>query len=777
MKDFTWTVCLMALAIAAPAAQALMVVESWGGEGHFAHAGTMQIDEEGKRITFDLSALPRRAKIHRARLVCFREAPAGDEDAALVNVEIVLAGQKEPLELIPLWYDAFAVPDRAIRPDQKLNLEVRAFPGWIKEKTFLEIAYEGKVGKDLPSVKEVKVVHQPGQTFITWEEIEKVLEQDRPTWREVEAALEKLDDKRAIRYRVYRSERPITGENLPQATLLAEVRPLSGYNINGRSADQAFHVMRRRMLEDMDYAKSVSKSWYGIPRSAHDDVVIDRFVIPGGKDPLPNGTGLYVHEVSMHIALGKNMPPPTMKSWYAVTCVVNGQENTAALKEGVSAVAATDIGGRARPVFQREMDMKVLFDYAGRRLQYVQWADPLSGSNLPNQYYNWSVFVPEGVKHPAPLELVLTGNDMFRRPRWPHRTDTILVSPQDVITPNPATSASGDPEPIRGWYFGQHRLFGTLGSLRDDPERDELIHLYAWTRMLNFLDWACEEFKIDRGRLTCSGDRGYSATAALHFGMRLPQVFSLVYTCKGMPNPSAIPTEVKRRRKSNTLSGNLQELIGRKEWGLKVKAPGGERPNVWEFLDLAREVAAKPKLLRPMLSYGGRGQWDWPPIAKFLQALAQAKQPVISEGTWGAVNPPGLKNPGGRRFGLNVRGDRPIPVFTNCSSDYQGGRNGDGGATNYGAWWDDESIVDEADKFEIIITGNVTVDVTPRRMKNFLLRPGDRVQYKTELLGQRLRREDTPQSGQAIADENGLVTIPKISVRGKAKLTVTRSAS
>ncbi len=756
MKDFTWTVCLMTLAIAAPSAQALMVVESWGGEGHFAHPGTMQIDEEGRRITFDLSALPRRAKVRRARLVCFREAPAGDKDAALVNVEIVLAGQKKPLELIPPWYDAFAVPDRAIKPDQKLNFDVRAFPGWIKEKTFLEIAYEGKPANGLPLVKGVKAFHQAGQTFITWEEIEKVLEKDRPTWRELEAALENLDDKRTVRYRVYRSERPITGENLPQATLLGEVRPLSGYNVNGRSADQAFHVMRKRMLEDMDYAKSVSKSWYGIPRSAHGDVVIDRFVIPGGKDPLPNGTGLYVHQ-----------PDKPGAAHYAVTIVVNGRENTTDLRKGRNVVGPVrETGGRGRPVFQRKMDMKVLFDYAGRRLQYVQWtAPPLS--NLPNQYYNYSAFVPEGVKTPAPLELVLTGNDMFRRPRWPHRTDTILVSPHDA--------------PLRTWYYGHHQSAGTLRSLRQGT-----IQPYTWRRMLAFLEWTFDEMKVnrsqvgptvDRACLTCSGDRGYSATAALQFGMRHPEVFSLVYTCKGMPDPAAIPAEAKtaswRPRKSKTLSGNLQKLIGLKEWQLKTD--GGQ--DVWEFFDLAAEVAAQPKLLRPMLSYGGRGQWDWPPIAKFLQALAQAKQPVISEGTWGAVNPPGLKNPGGRRFGLNVRRDRPIPVFTNCSSDYQGGRNGDGGATNYGAWWEDESIVDEADKFEIILTGNVTVDVTPRRMKNFLLRPGDRVQYQTELLGQRLRRQDKPQSGQAIADENGLVTIPKISLRGKAKLTVTRSAS
>lgn len=755
---------LVALGCAAPA-QTLMVVENWGGEGHFAHAGTMKIDEEGKRISFDLSALPRRAKVHRARLVCFREAPAGDSDDALVNVEIVLKGRKKPLELIPPWYDALAVPASAVKGGKSLSFQVEAFPGWIREKTFLEIAYGAKAGADLPRVRGVKAFHRAGQTFITWQEIEKALDGGRPTWREVKAALENLDDARAVRYRVYRSEEPITPVNLHEAALLAEVRPLSGHNINGRSADQAFHVMRKRMLVDMDYAKGVSKSHYAIPRSAHDDVVIDRFVIPAspagrpsGKGPIPNGTGLYVHH-----------PAKAGRGYYAVTVVVNGRENTTKL---ATAGPVGEKPGPGKPVFQRELDMKVLFDYAGRRLQYVQWTggiqaqnaaigDPAAApplSNLPNQHYNWSVFIPEGVKYPAPLEVVLTGNGMFRRPRWPHRLDTILVSPHDA--------------PFRTFYYGYHESAGTLRSLRQGT-----IQPFTWRRMLTFLSWAFDEFKIDQALVTCSGDRGYSSTAALHFGMRNPEVFSLVYTCKGMPNPAALPAEVKmaswHRRPSKTLVAELEKLVGKKEWGLKT----GGLENVWEFFNLTAEVAATPKVLRPMLSYGGRGQWDWPPIAEFLKAVAAARQPIISEGTWGAINPPGVKNPGAGRSGLNVRRDRPVPVFAGCSSDYQGGRNGGGGATNYGVWWQDESIVDEADRFEIILTGNVSVDVTPRRTRKFILRPGEKVRFKTELLGTRLRRQDKPQSGEAVADENGLVTIPRINVRGKARLILTRSAS
>jgi len=722
----------------------ILIVAQWGGEGRYAHPNTMTISEDGKTVRFDLSALPAGAKVRGARLVCFREPPAADSDEAMVNVEVLAGGKR--LTPGPPWYDAFDVPAGLVKGGGALTFRVKAFPGWIREKTFLEIAYAGEAARGLPAVKDVRAVHAHGQTFITWREIETVVAKDRPTWGEMSAALEGLDAERRVRYRIYRSAEPITAGNLARATRLAEVRPLSGWNVNGRSPDQAFNIMRARMLTDLDYAKTVSRNHYSIPAGAHEAVVIDRFVVPGSKDPLANGTGLYVHH-----------PGKAGTGHYAVTVVVDGRENTAA------PAAAGGVGekpGTGRPVLQREMDMEVLFDYAGRRLQYVQWtAPPLS--NLPNRYHNWSVFVPEGVSRPAPLEIVLTGNAMYRRPRWPHRTDTVLVSPHDA----PGSA-----------YYGHHESRGTLRSMREG-----LIQPYTWRRMLAFLEWAVEALGIDATRVTCTGDRGLSATAALHFGMRHPEVFSVVFTCKGMPTPSAFPPMKKLRswhsRKSKTPVWHLQRVFGRKEWGLKTAVDGGEPVNVWEFLDLTPAVAAHPEVLRPMLSYGGRGGWDWAPIGKFLDALAAARQPVVSEGTWGAVTPPLVKNPGRGQFGIDVRRDRPVPVFSGHSGDYQGGRNGDGGATNHGVWWDDAGTVDRPDRFEMVVTGGGTVNVTPRRLRKFKIKPGEAIAYEVRALA-RYRGKDVPaRSGTVTADKLGLVTVEKVLVPGRTRIILTRSGS
>ncbi len=761
--------------------------------------GKLVITGSGDKPTWtieaDLSGLPRDTRIYRAYLCAARtERPTGRDDWALTDILIrpwltVTADTPSPLKLVGPWYDRFdatqVVRDVLKSPGTCKGFSVEAFPNLDAGSVRLDIEYEGKLADPPKQPGGLRVFHRAGQTFITFSEIEKLLPDEPVTWRQVRTALENLDEKRVVRYRIYRHAEPITAKNIASAECLAEVKPLSSYNVNGRSADQAFMVMRRKMLEDMDYAKGVSKNWYSIPASAWEEVLIDRFVIDPSGQALPNGTGLYVHSPSLPAAGGQ--ASEAGKAYYAVATCIDGLTNTVDFSaENATAKPIEETVGASEPVFQREMDMKVLFDYAGRRLQYVQWtAPPLS--NLPNQYYNWSVFIPDGVGPPAPLELFLSGNDMFRRPRWPHRLDTVLLAPQDESAPNPATGRSGELAPFRTWYFGCHESAGTLKSFNQG-----LIHPYTWRRMLAFLNWAVQNLPlvrsqtppaIDKARITCSGDRGYAATAALHFGVRNPEVFSLIYTCKGMPNPAALPGETKPagRRPAKTPVFELEGLIGKKEWALKIDAGDGkgpaERQNVWDFLNLTEEVARSRTRLRPMLSYGGRGGGDWAPISEFLKAQAEARQPVISEGTWGAVDPPGLKNPGAGRPGLDVRGDRPIPVFTRCTGDYQGGRNGDGGATNYGVWWDYDGIVDEAGKFEIVLTGNAAVDVTPRRTKNFTLRPGETVQYATELLGERIRREDKPQSGQATADQNGLVTIPQVNILGKARLIITRSAS
>jgi hypothetical protein len=86
--------------------------------------------------------------------------------------------------------------------------------------------------------------------------------------------------------------------------------------------------------------------------------------------------------------------------------------------------------------------MKVFYDYAGQRFHYVQWCSPAAVggpllANLPNQYYNWSVFVPPAAAGKEPLALGTYLQDwrgFCLRPRWPHKGDQILIAkgPDDI---------------------------------------------------------------------------------------------------------------------------------------------------------------------------------------------------------------------------------------------------------------------------------------------------------------------------------------------------------
>lgn len=60
-------------------------------------------------------------------------------------------------------------------------------------------------------------------------------------------------------------------------------------------------------------------------------------------------------------------------------------------------------------------------------------ASPLA--HLPNQYYNWGVFVPDGYQTAPTKRWSLFFHarlQRFLKPAWPHRSDTVLLAPHDA---------------------------------------------------------------------------------------------------------------------------------------------------------------------------------------------------------------------------------------------------------------------------------------------------------------------------------------------------------
>jgi hypothetical protein len=156
----------------------------------------------------------------------------------------------------------------------------------------------------------------------------------------------------------------------------------------------------------------------------------------------------------------------------------------------------------------------------------------------------------------------------------------------------------------------------------------------------------------------------------------------------------------------------------------------------------------------------------WP---EMIHAMASTKRAFAAN--W-STNGPGPVGPL-RALVPRIRRDQSLPAFTGCSLDASPG-DGDhadaekGGGINIYQLWEPETIVDQPGRWEITVFlrddcpyPDGTTDLTPRRCRKFQAKPGERFQW-TATAGD----DDKPlQSGQAVADRHGLVTIGGVVLR------------
>jgi len=750
---------IVALAAATSAAAGGTVIEHWGADGNCAHPETLKVTPAGEdakagpwTITVDLKDLPAAATVRRASLLAEREPVDGREDSALIDVRITAGDEAQPLKLIPPWFAGFdatrAVRGAARARPAELKLSVKAFPGWRPEATRLEIVYDAGAARadgDRPRVADVKALHRAGQTFITFKETDDLLKGAEPTWGKVRAAMAAMGREARVRYLVFRHTEPITGRNIADAALLARVKPLSAYNVRGRSVEELIATIRRRAMDDIALSRKLARQGlrYNADSPEMDEVMIKRLAITDGQS-LPAGTGLYVHQ-----------PARAGKAHYAVVAAVNG---TADLGNPVS-VAVEEKVGPGEPVRQPAADVTVFYDYPGQRRQYVQWtAPPLS--NLPNQYYNWSLYVPRDRPKPTPVRMAFTG-EQFIKPGVRHRDDTILVSGQDA--------------PLWSQWYGYHEAMGTLKSFRQGR-----VHPYTRRRLFAFLDWVVKTFDGDAKRLSCVGE-----TPALYYGVRHGDRFAYVLTHAPDPNPKVTPAVTKiqayRRRRPRP---QRQRVWGKVEW----KVPGENGKPVWDHFDLI-EYVKDPTRDVTFLSMGpAMLSAPWTNQVTFMKQLWASKYGFCARFYWGGGKH--LPIPEGRvgaKDAFDFALDIPFLALRSNSNDrgldsrqFKTGRPayGSGGRIADGRRWLAD-FVDEPDRFEITIhgygrvtyRGGGTSDVTIRRTRKFKPEPGEAFTWENVPLKP---GRDKPQAGEVVADEHGLVTLPQVRFHGLSRLKVVK---
>ncbi|KKK63075.1 hypothetical protein LCGC14_2997970, partial [marine sediment metagenome] len=278
---------------------AALVSERWGpANAPCTYPGTLKVATAGggTKLTFDLSALPARTKVYRARFVPL--TGEGFEMTAEVGGKPKRLPVVEPYEL---WLDATEGVRSAVSAGKKaVTFTLHRQWGFKADKCYLEIAYEGRV-KDPPAqVAELKVLARAGQALLTWKEIWDIADGNAEiAWGEMvkkvttctPLGLQPKDTDREIRYRIYVHDEPITAGNISRARFVHEVRSGSGY-IEER-------IARGKVGEQ---GPTYLKAKQALRR-----------VVLTPPTPLPPGYGFYPHTVDR-----------AGKAYYAVVTAVNG---------------------------------------------------------------------------------------------------------------------------------------------------------------------------------------------------------------------------------------------------------------------------------------------------------------------------------------------------------------------------------------------------------------------------------------------------------------------
>jgi len=197
-------------------------------------------------------------------------------------------------------------------------------------------------------------------------------------------------------------------------------------------------------------------------------------------------------------------------------------------------------------------------------------------------------------------------------------------------------------------------------------------------------------------------------------------------------------------------------------WGLKrpdITDEKGRHSWQWAFLDELALAQEKDLPLFTCLGYSwgvdkGYARGD----GRFYRAMQKARQPLIACWGWsGARNLGSVSKYTGRWWGHRMTRSMPVPAVSNSTRDHGKEQSGlAGGGYNW------KGVVDTPEKFQITLTGGKgTFDFTPRRLRNFRIKPGQRIRWNARsLLGPRARRGQKapdPQNGVVAADEKGVV--------------------
>jgi len=705
------------------------------------------VQASGGKIVVDLSALPTGANVFRAVLRCQRTGRPGwrfENDQVVV---VPADRPDEPLDLLPPRYtslDATSAVARAVKAGAgSVAFQVKALRWWKRTGTRLDVWFTGEKAKnDIPKATGIRARHRNGQTLLTWTEADPPTMEEQLTfkqWRKLRKALGARP--KQVRYRIYRSSEPITPASIGRAELVDEVGPLTCWNPDFHGISPGPDQQLLRYAVD-DIHAGVAK----VDLSAFE------------ARPVPPGTGIYAHN-----------PAEAGRAYYAVTCAVNGEEDLTTFDAANALAAPVDEKtGPGDPILQRVEGPKKFFYTDGITLyHYVRWEAP-PRCNMPSRPYDYLVVVGPKLRSPAPLNLILHcwGSNLYGKGgaySWfgwsrDRRLSGIGVASNQIPY---------------DWWTCYHENLGTWRPWTEGVTRD-----FTPKRLLSFVDWMSGKWEVDKTRMCVSGE-SMGGSGSSYMCLRYPERFAYAYSSVGIHSPRTI--------KGGGFYESYARVCGRLE--SQIKHESGLL--TFDRLDDALIALRDPKVELPFLGFGN-GKNDhgigWPHVVQLARALQEARRPHAV--VWR------MRGHGSGSFypaGIDFRTDQSLPAFTRCSLDDDIGtaavldepkpfKNREGqtlndrydgdpeGQINMHLRWKTDDLVDEPKRYEITVyltsgrhgapESECTVDITPRRLQKFQVKPGQRFTW-TNLA---VKENKQVQTGVAEADGHGLITLKQVVV-------------
>jgi len=712
----------------------------------FGNAPSMQYPHslkfEQELMHFDLSSLPKGAKIHRAILrFPFRSDWGGHSAVKLLPVGV----SEQCLLTHPPSHRSInaTVAVRAWAADTEANrgLKIIHADRAKLQEAVLEVSYLGPIAQPLPVVKQLKAEHNDGQTFLTWREPHDVVGKDEPTFEEFERAVLNAQAKRRIIYRVYRHKQPIRTTNLGQAEMVCEVpEALSCWNllaIANTEHSQA-GVTKRSPLRG------------GNLRLTH---IMTRYRLNDNKTSMPRATGLAVFTAKQ-----------PNQHYYAVTVSVDGREAVDNLTIGQSLKVAVDEKPAKFPaiVYQRTRKSQQDQNIAPSVDVYVCWLEtPLVHVSRPVEIYmvRWPDMPTASLGQQLPLYVNIgtygCSATELSNPGWHaarrhvHGAVTIGLAEEGTL------------------WAGDHECIGTLRGLNEG-----VVWNHEQRRVLAATAWA-----IEKPDLFIDSERIYIWGQFAGWALRHGDLFAAVMS-NGHNN-------IKTSRE------------GRKHywrWGQPNHGKNWLGVNHLDYLDLASWVRENPKVELPYWvcwpAYGAvpdhtLGDFGFKPWQEFIIAMKETRRAFAA--VW-MSNGPGLARGVCGDMVPQIKLHQSLPAFSNCSLDtspltdqpkgfYRTGKYDDDfqkyadkeGGINLYQRWDTDSIVDEAQMWAVTVwltspneqgkfgspADSATMDITPRRCQKFKAKPGELFLWSNTSI----QDGKTIASGEVTANKWGLVTI------------------